>query len=306
MSPQITIVYISGSGRSGTTLLGRLLGQADDFCYVGEGYYLADRGVLQNQQCGCGSRFLECTFWRDVLGLAFGRPERFDWEGLGRMRDSACRTRSALLRQRSRLAVDVEPLATTLTPLYHAISSLSGNRVLVDSSKFPLYGYALSRIPNVRLYVVHLIRDPRGCSFSWKRKKRLGSDGNLMAIFPPPRAGALWIRANVATEMLWRKSDRYFRVRYESLIDAPHATVSQLVHEINAASEPSVNRLLEGDSVELAPSHSISANPMRFDHGPIKFHGDAEWKHSMALRDKAVVTLMTWPWLLRYGYPLWV
>jgi hypothetical protein len=31
---------------------------------------------------------------------------------------------------------------------------------------------------------------------------------------------------------------------------------------------------------------------------------DDEWKHAMRRRDRWLISLLTWPQLLRYGYPL--
>ena len=43
-----TVLYIGGMGRSGSTLVDRVLGQAPGVCSVGELVFLWERGVLAN------------------------------------------------------------------------------------------------------------------------------------------------------------------------------------------------------------------------------------------------------------------
>jgi hypothetical protein len=54
--------------------------------------------------------------------------------------------------------------------------------------------------------------------------------------------------------------------------------------------------------VELDTNHTVSGNPSRFQTGSIELRLDGEWKEKMKRSDKAIVTILTWPLLLRYGY----
>src|SRR5258708_25740286 len=60
---------MGGCGRSGTTLLARLLGEIPSFVSVGEAgtYFLGpgDPGATAIP-CGCGAEMSECTFWDRV------------------------------------------------------------------------------------------------------------------------------------------------------------------------------------------------------------------------------------------------
>jgi hypothetical protein len=79
------ILYITGSGRSGTNFLGQLLGQADRFCFVGEAMYGGPS--LATRRCGCGVPLPDCEFWRGIRRDAGGGrlldEQRFF--GLGRL-----------------------------------------------------------------------------------------------------------------------------------------------------------------------------------------------------------------------------
>ncbi|HEY7466153.1 MAG TPA: sulfotransferase, partial [Dehalococcoidia bacterium] len=68
----IDVVFIAGAGRSGTTLLDRLLGSTPGAYSGGE----LDRvwGVLDQPErlCSCGRHPRACDFWTAVLEQAFG------------------------------------------------------------------------------------------------------------------------------------------------------------------------------------------------------------------------------------------
>ncbi|MFD0886208.1 sulfotransferase, partial [Streptosporangium algeriense] len=66
------VVFLGGLGRSGTTLLERLLGEVPGVTPLGEVAHLWTRGVLANEDCGCGKPFGACPFWREVGTRAFG------------------------------------------------------------------------------------------------------------------------------------------------------------------------------------------------------------------------------------------
>ena len=61
------MVYIAGSGRSGSTILDNILGQIGGWASAGELRFLWERGVLGDRLCGCGERFSVCPFWTQVL-----------------------------------------------------------------------------------------------------------------------------------------------------------------------------------------------------------------------------------------------
>ena len=62
-TPKIT--YILGAGRSGSTVLERLLSSAPDVVGVGEVATLW-RQPLSDLTCSCGAPAPECAFWTDV------------------------------------------------------------------------------------------------------------------------------------------------------------------------------------------------------------------------------------------------
>ena len=90
---QLRVVFIGGQGRSGSTLLERALGQLPDVVSVGETVHLWDRGLRDNELCGCGQPFSACPFWSEVGQLAFGGWDRLDADDAVDLRFSVDRNR---------------------------------------------------------------------------------------------------------------------------------------------------------------------------------------------------------------------
>ena len=69
---KIKVIYISGSGRSGSTLLSLFLGKVLNGFPAGELRQIWHRGLLKNERCACGKRFRKCDFWNEVIKEALG------------------------------------------------------------------------------------------------------------------------------------------------------------------------------------------------------------------------------------------
>jgi hypothetical protein len=306
---KIKVLYISGLGRSGSTLLGNILGQIDGFVSVGEIRGIWQHGLILNKVCGCGALFTDCEFWQPILDEAFGGMDNVDPWKMTNLRESWARTKhipfmlvpSGRRLIKRRLAEYLD----NLERLYRAVQTITGSRVIVDTSKFPSQGFAVGMVPSVDLHVVHLVRDPRAVAYSWLRKK-IQPDPETpeyIAQHSPVGTSLRWIARNLGTELLWRHSrKRYLLLRYEDFVAEPQKTIRRVLELVQeeAASLPHVAE----HEVKLGANHNIWGNPNRFQTGLVRLRPDDEWASRMGLRDKALVTLLTFPLLIRYGYPV--
>src|SRR5689334_4402568 len=91
----VRVLYIGGFGRSGTTLLNRMLGELPDVCAIGETVNLWHQGLLRNERCGCGCAFFDCPFWREVGRRAFGGWSSIDPDYVSALKSSIDRLHHA-------------------------------------------------------------------------------------------------------------------------------------------------------------------------------------------------------------------
>jgi len=309
--PEVKVLYIAGWGRSGSTILGRILGQVEGFCSVGELRYIWDRGVIENRLCSCGLPFHDCPVWREVIYQVLDANGRVDAERLIGLRDSGLRTRHVLLSPTGKsLQARVARMGQyveSLERLYRAVKNVYQSRVIVDSSKFPSYAYLLQNVPGIRLYVLHLVRDPRAVAYSWasRRKPQLdrgeGID-DLMTSRGPIESSLIWNEWNLAIEQVWRrKPERYMLLRYEDFVEKPRTHVEKILRSLG---EEAKTPFLSEREAWLEASHTFSGNPNRFRSGTVAIESDEEWRHKMSVARQATITALTLPGLTRYGYRL--
>jgi hypothetical protein len=282
-----------------------LLGQIHGFYSTGELRFIWNRGFGQNQLCGCGKPFKECEFWTEVVKEAFGGFEDIDHARIEKLREPAERRASKGLFIRSeseRLSPDTEYF-DACSNLYQAIHKISGCEFIVDSSKNTAHGFVLANIPQIDLFTLHLIRDSRAVAYSWRREKirpEIYWEQKFMGQRKIVTSATRWVSLLKLAEKLQHASKQYTVLRYEDLVNNPQKSLSGLFGDLGI--EPPALDFINDFHARLKISHTVSGNPVRFTNKEIKIKPDTEWRHAMAKRHKWLVTLMTWPLLLKYGY----
>lgn len=307
------IVYLVGTTRCGSTLIGSLLGQVPGVVHVGELARIWDEGLIENVRCGCGAPFRECPFWTAVLERAFGGADRVDPR---RMMDIALRwartrylARLATARGRQRVLEGMREYSDATAELYRAIAEESGARVVLDSSKTPLLGWVMGEHSDVDVRILHVTRDPRAVVYSWQRKKfdpARGKDMHAEKAESPLGASLIWLTFNGLAASLWDRpasAGRYLHVRYEDFAADPRSELARLLAWLG---EPASAGALIGDDGRFVsqPAHTIAGNPMRFQRGAVSIKPDTAWKTEASRWNNLLVSGITWPLLPRYRYPL--
>ena len=312
MSEQATVLYIGGHGRSGSTILAQTLGQIPRFVYVGELWQVWNRGLRENERCGCGQPFYSCEFWRAVGEEAFGGWSNVDVDKMMAFMPFLKRRRYTphfALAAKTGLRSDkmntlLEECGPVLERLYRAIRTVSGAGVIVDSSKRFSYAVLLSLLPFADLRVVHLVRDSRAVAYSWSRSKESPAvvGGRLMPRLSPSQASRAWGIQNCAYGSL-SGSAHLSRLRYEDFVSDPTVYLAETLVRAGFDDEAgSLHEIVRGREISPSVDHTVSGNPGRFLTGNIELQPDEEWKVKMRGADKNIVTALTAPLLLKYGY----
>lgn len=311
-SPDPTVVYIMGAGRSGSTLLERMLGCLPGFVNVGELVGLFRRIAVQDQRCGCGEPFSGCPFWQAVGQRAFG-----GWDP-GAVADvAALQDRVARQRNLVRLAVPAVAGAAHRTDLaryedvhqrlYRAIAEAAGASVVVDSSKWPAPVLALRHAAGLDLRLLHLVRDVRGVAYSWAktdvaRPHVTGDGAAVMSRFSVGLTAARWTLVEAEAAWLRRVTDRAATVRYEDLVAQPRPTLAATLSGLGFDAALADRLAIDGDAMTLPSSHGIGGNPSRFTTGDVTLHVDDAWRTRLSRRDTALTTAVGIGPLLGHGY----
>ena len=316
----VTVLYVGGTGRSGTTLLERILGQAAGCCAVGELVFLWERGLRGNERCGCGELFGACPFWTQVGKEAFGGWDSLDLDEVQALQQQVDRHRYLPNMLAPRLSAAygrrLERYGEILGRVYQAIRTVSGQPVVIDSSKDASHAFLLRRVPGVELRLVHLVRRSHGVAYSWTKKVRKPEVADAEAYMHKQAPGVTalyWMNDNLLLDSLRLLRVPSYRLRYESLVARPREHAGALlrlagpgagaVAGAEGPAGPDLDFIGDGQ-VDLGVDHTVAGNPMRFHQGPLALRADDEWSAAMPSAQRRTVTAITWPLLLRYGYRL--
>jgi hypothetical protein len=307
----IKILYIAGWGRSGSTILDNIMGQLDGFFTIGEFADFATEfyDVTNNRRprlCGCGASLPECHVWRDVMTRAFGAvPTPNDWQRIYRLCRKVERTRYILLVGSSfgkkLIAKRIAAFSIMLGQIYQAVKAVTGADIIVDSSKTASHAELLLTSGVCQLFVVHLIRDPRACAYSWRREKPDGTgSGGHMGREGILKSTAMYVATHLAIEqMLMKKAEHYMKLRYEDFVERPRQTVESILGMLGVSQHPP---FVSDNAVQLRPVHCLSGNPSKFKRGVVTLTRDNEWRTKMAPLDRLKATAVSFPLLWKYGY----
>ena len=297
-----TCVYIAGSGRNGSTLLGLHLGKHHDIFFAGELTHIWRRSYINDELCGCGEPFSRCEFWRAVTRTAFGELSHLELQHIVRLRDqgsSFWRIPSLAAGLPRRCDKATAEYSGFYQALLAAIADVSGARFIVDSSKYPTDLAMLCETGAVPLRVIHLVRDCNAVVFSWKRRRHrpeIHWRHQLMPRYSAFTSALGWRLFNSATERLSRGLGRSYRVlRYEDLVECFPQTLGDIFEWLGPRSVDHVRGHDLG-------AHSVSGNPCRFATGTDEIRRDDEWRTRMSISDRMIVALVCGGPQRSYGY----
>lgn len=293
MGERVKVLYIAGTGKSGSTLLGKLLGQIDGFVDVGELINM-DSQHLHNEKCGCGLPVQSCEFWTQVVERSIGSIDRLD-----RNRWARLKTRYLPLLAIPGAESALRRYFAQLQHIQVAVSEVGQARAIVDSSKSAFYGAVLALFRDFDVYTLHLVRDVRASEGSMYRLKTEGA--GKFAGRSTWWNSLRWMLVNLMTEWASRRvGSKYLRIRYEDLVENPKKTLKEILQLIPEATDEL--DFLEGRMAILGKTHSIAGSNVRFKECPIELRLDERWKESLPERNRAMVDGLTKRFRQRYGY----
>lgn len=238
----VKVIYVMGSGHSGSTILGVALGNCPGMFFGGElNEYLARSGtpVLGGLQ--------RTRLWREVRNRT---PLAASLYGL-RAHHLLERSSSVLRLHRRRRAAALRPAYRAATAqMFASLAQAAGADWIIDTSHFPQRARELQQTPGVELYVILLVRDPRPVVASVTR---------LVADTEAARRRRMTLRVNAE---LWlthalslsvfarQEPQRRILVHYEDLVAAPETVLGQILARFGAAPElPDLSALQTGRAI---------------------------------------------------------
>ncbi len=313
---RLKVVFVLGSQRGGTTILGRLLGEVEGFVFAGAVRRLWLEGA--GRTCSCGLPNDRCPLWSEVMTAVLrdgqdasqvsdwqhrNLSNRHSWLGALRLARN-----ERLGRDRPR---DLAGYAEVLEALYQQVAQLRGARVVVDTSKHPNDAVLLSNLKGLDVYFVQIVRDPRGSAHSvltrsTKRRSKRRSASKVWFFAQSGQAAHAtmhWMMRHGASEAIrWMSpAQRFLLVRYEDMTEDPAQVLKQVAAFVGEEQAPPP--AIADGKVDLSEAHSPSC-AKRFPSTTMPIVHDSRWLSGLVRRDALVTVVLAWPLMLRYGYRL--
>lgn len=301
-----TILYIGGSGRSGSTLLDMILNGFPEFVSLGEvhrlGYY-----VKRDEICTCGEKFSDCEFWQSVINniskysLDLSETLESDMKCIALSDDDS----GIIKRFAERISLIVMPsaLAKPLCKfvfshnykkiqrsigLYECVSDISRARIVVDNTKDARRMKYLHTIEPNRTKFIYLVRDGRAVCFSAMKRKNISMH----------KAALTWAIAQIKQiiVLLTIPKNQRLIIKYEDLCTKQQTVLDELFEFLQIKN---TSRFI---ALDRSSSHGLGGNPMRFRRDEKCIKLDEKWKLDLSERDKKSFSFLA-GWLNRsLGY----
>lgn len=278
------IVYLMGTGRSGTTILEILLANNPGFFGVGEVTHIFGDGFVRNVSCSCGAPARNCRVWSDVRHQCRWTDDK-DKEHDALFHRYAWHSRFPALALGLDSQVTRERFRTINRCLFSAVQSVSGAEVVVDSSKYAGRALALARAFPERILVICVTRSPAGLINAF-RKTDAGEQRSksLLAVCMYYAYVMLCLRFAI-----WRLGKRVLHLHYEELGSRPIEALGRIGRFLGRDLGPSMQKV--SHNKWLGIGHIVTGNRIRLE-GKIRFRSSADTERLAGRRERLVAWLM--------------
>jgi Sulfotransferase family len=293
------IIYITGAGRSGSTLLDIILGKNKDVVSVGELINLTNQGWINNEYCSCGKRVKECEFWQCIRGNITDE----DIAKYNRIRAGFIKLKyiiDIIFIRGHEAGIDYQLYNKINTIIIDNIYKCSNKHIIIDSSKNPTRALSLIKgINNNEFFIIHLVRDVRG--YVWSNLKSFNKDikGGVQTDFKPRSILSSIIRwnfTNIASEIVKRRTN-YVTIRYEDFVNNP----KDVLEDISSFTGVNFCQDLKSLNKIIIERHTVAGNRLRMQKD-ISIKQDVEWKENLSNFQKCYIYLFSILLMKKYSY----
>jgi hypothetical protein len=237
--PAARVIYIMGSGHSGSTILGVALGNCTGMFFAGE---------LEKFLTRAGTPVLggleRTRFWARVREQLPQADELYGNRAHRLLERSSAVLRVRTLPRRRALRA---PYRRFSGALFAAIAATAQADYVIDSSHFPLRAGELQQVPGLELHLLFLVRDPQAVVSSINRLLDDRSGGRRMLMTLKANAD-LWLTHALSLLVFARQNaHRRTFVRYEDFIARPEAVLEEILRRSGSpAAVPDLEQLRTG------------------------------------------------------------
>lgn len=212
------IVYIIGAGRSGTTILGILLGDENDICHVGEiNNFYKYNGIPPNDDINV----IKNKYFKKIFNSLDNKNSNIIWKFEYHL--NFIRSIFGLYSKK-----DKNDYKRLQTQLFDKFFETSKAQIIVDSTKYPSRLIVLDKYTQYNIYLIYIIRHPIGFLNSVEKKNI--EQPNQSFLFSIIYYFAINLMCAIA---FTRHKGKKIKLKYESLTSRPLKSIEEIEKSFN-------------------------------------------------------------------------
>jgi len=290
------VIYIIGTGHSGSTLLDVILGAHAQGIAVGELFSIS-RWFQHGAKigCSCGQSLDNCEFWADVFDswenkvTERGVSEYAKLQGYFEQASPLSLFSRLFHRKRFYGSSKAFKFFQLSAELLGSLLEVGGGTFIIDSSKNLAKALAMSKDPHIDLYLIHLVRDPRAVANSYYKFKQKTTDqvnnGNKLIYLL--RIAMVWIIYNLLCEkmLVHVEKGRNIQISYEDLVREPQNILDRIGKIIKEDYSPVVKLIKSKEGLKVG--HVVGGN-QKLRTRQIVMVMDDKWKKELKRLKKMI------------------
>jgi hypothetical protein len=282
----IKLLYISASPYSGSTLASFLLNTHPEIITVAHttGWHFEKD---EKFYCSCGELIQDCPFYRYIKSEFNRNGLNFEFNDFGTNYSIVRNARlnryflskmpliksNSMEKLRDRIIssipyfekqLNTQDLANKI--FMDSALDYSKTTVFVDNSHNPYRLRQLRRIPELDIYNMHLIRDPRGVALSNKKHKTWGVKLTTK----------LWLNRQADIVRISQEFPNTIRIFYEELCKDVNKTLESIYNFVGMEMHPFTGNF-------KTKEHHIIGNDMRLKDGEVRV--DTKWRSDLSAKE---------------------
>ena len=298
MKEKIKVVFLIGSGRSGSTLIDLIVNMNPNVFGVGE-ISNWNRKVF-DEYCACGEIVKTCPFWSKViLTLGWSKNDFATYKNYQYQFDAPKKGSVFDINDYAKSA-GFDDYISKSNKIFRAISDQNENRVLFDSSKSPQRAFNLSKSNLLDVKIIHLMRDPRGVVWSYKKSFVKDVKGGLQRDMKGTsllKAVYSWMATNSRAFTTIKSTDvPALSVKYEKFCANPDHEINRILAFV--LGEQPKSQIDLNESIKTK-SHTVAGNRLRMKKNII-IKPDFAWKTNLNFIQKTFIYSLTFPLLKKF------
>ncbi len=284
--------------RSGSTLLGILLGMQPKITYLGEGRNFHEY-FIKKKSCSCGCTLYQCPFWSSVI-------KKFDVDVMKLQTKTENNLSHKFVKYISifnlllkvikkagifsNLTIKEFEVIENISKIYDLVSIQSASTVICDSSHRNTQAKLSWLYFRKKFKLIHLVRDGRGVTNSVMKRN----------VIPMKKAAKAWRRNNFFSliTQLGIPKKNILRIRYEDLCNDPHYMIKKACNFAGVKYIKNDFLSNQGNLHFIGGSSTIRQNLS----GYLQIKVDEKWKSELSIEDKSNFNMIAGRINRLYGY----